>query len=79
VCCGIFVRLQKGRKSKCFRNALVGRGLPNARSLPALTRMATSSGVQFSNFATCAASNRAGKSFAAQIVIAACIMSSVII
>ena len=53
-------------------------GRPSGRSLPALTSRATSSGVQFSSFATWAASNRAGKSFAAQVVIAACVMSSVI-
>jgi hypothetical protein len=34
--------------------------------------------VQLSSFATCAASNRAGKSFAAHVVIAACVSSSVI-
>src|ERR1035438_6539543 len=56
----------------------LGFGRPNGRSLPALTRMATSSGVQFSSFATCAASNRAGRSFAAQVVIAVCVRSSVI-
>jgi hypothetical protein len=33
--------------------------------------------VQFSSFATCAASSQAGKSFAAQVVIAACVSSSV--
>jgi hypothetical protein len=33
---------------------------------------------QFNSFATCAASSRAGKSFAAQVVIAACVISSVI-
>jgi hypothetical protein len=48
-------------------------GLPNGRSLPAVTRTAISSGVQFSSFATCAASNRAGKSFAA------CVSSSVLL
>ena len=48
------------------------------RSLPAVTRMATSSGVQCSSLATCAASSRAGRSFAAQVVIAACVSSSVI-
>ena len=56
-----------------------GFGLPNGRSLPGLTRIVTSSGVQFSSFATCAANNRAGKSFAAQVVIAACVMSSVVL
>jgi len=50
-------------------------GLPNGRNLPAVTSKATSSGVQFSSFATCAASSRAGKSFAAQVVIAACVKS----
>ena len=48
------------------------------RSLPAVTRMATSSVEQFRSFATCAASSLAGRSFAAQVVIAACVMSSVI-
>jgi hypothetical protein len=37
----------------------LGFGLPNGRSLPALTRMASSSGVKLSSFATCAASSRA--------------------
>jgi hypothetical protein len=32
--------------------------------------------VQFSSFATCAAINRAGKSFAAHVVIATCVSSS---
>jgi hypothetical protein len=54
-----------------------GFGLANGRSLPAPTRTATSSGVQFSRFATCAASSRAGKPFAAQVVIAVCIRWSV--
>src|ERR1035438_5615266 len=58
---------------------LLGFGLPSARSFPALTRMATSSVEQFSSFATCAASSRAGKSFAAQVAKAACINSSVIV
>jgi hypothetical protein len=43
-----------------------GFGLPNGRSFPALTRMATSSVEQFNSFATCPASKRAGKSLAAQ-------------
>jgi len=51
---------------------------PNARSFPALTRMATSSVEQFRSFATWADSGRAGKSLAAQVVIAVCVTSSVI-
>jgi hypothetical protein len=63
--------------AKALKNfTAFGFGLPNCRSLPALTRMATSSGVQFSSFDTCAASNRAGKSFAAHVVIAACVSSA---
>jgi hypothetical protein len=53
-------------------------GLPNGLSFPAVTSKATSSGVQFSSFATWTASSRAGKSFAAHVAIAACVMSSVI-
>src|ERR1019366_9615403 len=56
-----------------------GLGRPSARSLPVLTRMATSSVEQFNSFATCAANSRAGKSFAAQVAKAACINSSVIV
>jgi hypothetical protein len=56
-----------------------GLGRPSARNLPALTRIATSSCVQLSNFATCPARSRAGKSFAAQVVIAAGITSLFII
>jgi hypothetical protein len=56
----------------------LGFGFPNARSFPALTRMATSSVEQFRSLATCAASSRAGKSFAAQVAIAACIKSLLI-
>ena len=52
-----------------------GFGFPSARNFPALTRMATSSVVQFKSFATWHASNRAGKSFAAHVVIAVCIKS----
>jgi hypothetical protein len=52
-------------------------GLPNGRSFPAETRMATSSVVQFCSFATCAASIRASKSFAAHVAIAASVSSSV--
>src|ERR1035438_1554277 len=37
------------------------------RNFPALARTPTSSGVQFRSFATCAASSRAGKSFAAHV------------
>ena len=43
----------------------LGRGFPSGHSLPALTRIATSSVEQFNSLATCSASNRAGKSFAA--------------
>ena len=57
----------------------LGLGLPNGRSFPALTRMATSSVEQFNSLATYSASNRAGKSFAAHVAITACVMSSVII
>ena len=54
-----------------------GFGLPSVRSLPALTRMAASSVVQLRSFDTGAVRSRAGKSFAAQVVIAACITLSV--
>jgi hypothetical protein len=47
-------------------------GLPDGRSFPELTRMPTSSTLQFSNLPTCTASSLAGKSFAAQVVMAAC-------
>jgi hypothetical protein len=55
-----------------------GLGLPNGRSFPVVTSSETSSVVQFRSFATCAASSRAGRSFAAQVVIAAGIKPSVI-
>jgi hypothetical protein len=55
-----------------------GFGLPSGRNFPALTRIPTSSVEQFNSFATCAASNRAGKSFAAQVANAACVISSLI-
>ena len=57
---------------------VLGLGLTGARSYTALTRVATSSIEQFNSFATCPANRRAGKSFAAQVVIAACVSSSVI-
>ena len=53
-------------------------GLPNGRNLPAVASKATSSVVQFRSLATSATSNLAGKSFAAHVVIAACVSSSVI-
>lgn len=56
----------------------LGLGLPSARSLPALTRMATSSVEQFNSLATSPAKRRAGRFLAAHVANTACVKSSVI-
>ena len=55
------------------------RGLPSARSLPALMRTPASSVVQFNGFATSPAKRRAGSSLAARAAKAVCFTSSVMV